>query len=397
MHKFVRALLTEWRKLNLPVADAAFVVAVSGGADSIGLATALDELRRLKKLNLRLVVAHFNHELRGAESDADELFVRDFAERFDFELACGKRQNSQARIENKIGNLEQNARLARYNFLLETARNLRAFAVLTAHTQNDQAETFLLNLIRGSGLEGLGGIKAVRNFSHAEFENDSTLVERQSPEKINEDDAQATADERAEPVIVLARPLLDWATRERTENFCLENEIEFRFDSMNDDLAYRRVRIRKVLLPMLADFNPKIVETLSKTANLLRADYGELKTAADTARGNFQTEAPGDENVLELKELKNLFPSMRRQILREWLRARRGNLRRLDSKHIEAIERLIESRRSGRRVELPGGETIAKSGGRLLFERATVEKTRSDNYNQGLKSSGAPNAIENND
>lgn len=395
MHKFVRSLLTEWRKFRLPVADKTFVVAVSGGADSMSLAAALYELRRLEKLNLRFVIAHFNHDLRGAESDADELFIRSFAEAFEFELVCGKPENPASKIQNQAGNLEQNARIARYDFLLETAENLRAVGVVTAHTLNDQAETFLLNLIRGSGLEGLGGMRTIRNLSSERVKicNDELEDAAQSSERVMSE----TIEEDKQSEIQLIRPLLNWATRERTENFCLENKIEFRFDSMNENLAYRRVRIRKVLLPMLADFNPKIVETLSKTANLLREDFAGLEKSASASAGNFQSKETSCENVLELKELKNLFPSMRRQILREWLKSCRGDLRRLDSKHLEAIENLITSRKSGRRIELPGGAGVVKSGGRLSFEKSKVEKTRSDNYNQRLDSNGAPEAIGNNE
>ncbi len=103
MNKFARDLLTEWRKLNLPFADKTFVVAVSGGADSISLALALHELRQLEKLNLRLVIAHFNHNLRGAESEADERFVKDFAANFDFELVY-KIQNLKLKIKREISN-----------------------------------------------------------------------------------------------------------------------------------------------------------------------------------------------------------------------------------------------------------------------------------------------------
>src|SRR5215218_8891270 len=142
MHKFVRNLLTEWRKLDLPFEGETFIVAVSGGADSVSLAIALDDLRTRKKLNSRFVIAHFNHDLRGAESERDAEFVKNLADKFDFELAYKKGKVLKA------GNLEQNARIARYEFLMETALNTDACGILTAHTINDQAETFLLNLIR---------------------------------------------------------------------------------------------------------------------------------------------------------------------------------------------------------------------------------------------------------
>ena len=255
MQNFVRNLLTEWRKLKLPFDDETVIAAISGGADSVSLLLALHELRERKKLNLRFVVAHFNHHLRGDESDEDERFVKSLAGRFGFELALGKGE-----IVHEAGNLEQNARESRYKFLAETAENLDAPFVLTAHTLNDQAETFLFNLLRGSGLDGLGGMKPQRSLEwkvKSKESAESPIANRQSS-------------------IQLVRPLLNWAKREDTENFCHLNEVEFRYDSMNEDLKFNRVRIRKVLLPLLKDFNPKIVETLAKTAELLRADAEQL-------------------------------------------------------------------------------------------------------------------------
>lgn len=391
MHKFVHSLLTEWRKLRLPFAEQIFIVAVSGGADSVSLALALHELRERKKLNLRFVLAHFNHQLRGIESDADEQFVKNFAERFGFELACGRIENSESKIDNQKGNLEQNARLARYRFLFQTAENLNASAVLTAHTLNDQAETFLMNLIRGSGLEGLGVMKAIRNLESDDELRITNYELREEIESTQSADQSKIENQKSE--IRLIRPLLKWAKREATENYCREREIDFRLDAMNDDLGFRRVRVRKVLLPLLADFNPNIVETLAQTANLLQEDFIDLQRMANSIgkrspEKNKEAKEKHEDAVLELKELKNLFPSMRRQILRQWLKECRGGTRSLDLKHIEAIENLISSRKSGREVQLPNGETVIKNQGKIFFKKTKVEKTPASNYNQGLDSGG---------
>ncbi len=370
MNNFVRNLLTEWRKLELPFAGKTFVAAISGGADSVSLALGLNELRNRKKLNLRFVLAHFNHNLRGEESVEDEKFVKELAKRLEFELAVGS-QSLESKIENQKGNLEQNARLARYEFLVETAKNLDADGILTAHTLNDQAETFLLNLIRGSGLDGLSGMKPIRS---SKFKVQSSKLEEQS--KI----------QNLKSEIQLVRPLLRWARREDTENFCLLNEVEFRYDSMNEDLAFRRVRIRKVLLPLLRDFNPKIIETIGKTAELLRenadalAQFANSNAMDDEIENESETFSPKDGEdetieVLLVKDLKNVFPSMRQFVVREWLKNRRGDLRRLSAKHFEAIENLIFSRKSGNTIELPGNEVVIKKDGKLFYEKRTVEKT----------------------
>ena len=357
MHKFVRNLLTEWRRLNLPFAGETFVAAISGGADSVSLLLALDELRRRKKLTNRFVVAHFNHDLRGTESEKDAEFVRSLCEKFDFELAF-KIQDSRFRIQDERGNLEQNARTARYAFLAETAENLRASGILTAHTINDQAETFLLNLLRGSGLQGLGGMKPIR------------LVEKEKRRK-EEKEKEKSEIRNSKSEIRLIRPLLSWARRTETENYCREREIEPRYDSMNEDLTFQRVRVRKILLPMLAEFNPKIIETLAKTAEILRRESEFLE---EETRKKRSEEISFDSPEISLKDLKNLSESSLYSLLRQWLESVRSDLRGLETKHLEAIERLIFSRKSGKAVELPNGETIVKENGKLAFKNLEVEK-----------------------
>lgn len=334
MNDFVRNLLTEWRKLELPFEEKTFVAAVSGGADSVSLLLALHDLRKREKLKNRFVIAHFNHNLRGEESEKDAEFVKSLCIKFNFELALGTGHVSPQ------GNLEQNARLARYDFLRNTAENLHAYAVLTAHTVNDQAETFLINLIRGSGLQGLSGMNAIRH-----LEDKSRIQNPKSK-------------------ILLVRPLLSWAKRIDTENFCRENEIEPRYDTMNEDLAFKRVRVRKVLLPLLEDFNPKIVETLANTANLMCQQISE----------NSVIEVFDFTEKLSLSELKILSKSQLYSNLRKWLNHHRGDLRELDLKHIEAIERLIHSRKSGKTVELPNEQRVIRQDGRLLFKNLKVEK-----------------------
>jgi tRNA(Ile)-lysidine synthase len=332
MHKFVRNLITEWRKLGLPFSDETIVVAVSGGADSVSLLLAIDDLIVRKKLRLRVIVAHFNHRLRGEESDADESFVRETATALGFEFV------SKSSTIKRKGNLEQNSRDARYKFLADTARWAGAQYVLTAHTQNDQAETFLMNLIRGSGPDGLAGMSSVRNLNGS---------------------------------ITLARPLLSWALRENTEEFCRQRDVDYRSDRMNDDETFTRVRIRKAVLPMLSELNPRIVGTLARTAELLARE----SSANAHENGKPQAASPlftGDR--LDLKSVKPLTKQELYAGLRSWLRARRGNLRSLQLKHIEAIERLINSRKSGKTVELPGGGAVVKQGGSIVFANIKVEK-----------------------
>ncbi len=371
MESFVRNLITEWRGLDLPFSGETAVVAVSGGADSVSLLLALNDLRKREKLELRFVAAHFNHRLRGSESEDDEDFVKKLTVKYGFELAIGSEAVSQA------GNLEQNARTARYDFLRKTAENVGAFAVLTAHTINDQAETFLLNLIRGSGPDGLGGMKVVRALEERNAQGDGEIG-RQGDAAAAEDPLNRITSPLlpfSPSPILLIRPLIRWAKRADTERFCLENEVDYRLDSMNDDLAFKRVRIRKILLPMLEEFNPKIVETLANTAGLLQDLADAPVPGARSAKDpNSVDPIESDDADLVLSELNVLPRSELYKLLREWLANKRGNTRGLALKHIEAIERLVFSRKSGKTVELPNGGAVVKSNGRLQFRNLKVEK-----------------------
>lgn len=354
VHKFVRDLITEWRRLGLPVSNETLVIGVSGGADSLSLLLAIDDLRTRKKLDCRIVAAHFNHKLRGAASDADEEFVKQIVSDRGLELAIGHGEIG------KKGNLEQNARHARYEFLVQTAKNLGSGHILTAHTVNDQAETFLLNLIRGSGIDGLSGMKPVREIRQ------ETGDERQETRELDNMLPFDSTRDSSLPFPVsrlLVRPLLRWAKRKDTENFCRESGVEFRYDTMNEDMSFKRVRVRKMLLPMLAEFNPKIVETLARTANLL-SEPGAVATG-------FRDDSSDD---LSIRELKLLESGDLHQTLRTWLKTRRGGLRSITLKHIEAVESLIQSQKSGRTVELPGFGLVRKRDGRLSFENIKVDK-----------------------
>ncbi len=337
MHSFTRGLITEWRRLKLPTSGKTIVVAVSGGADSVSLMLGMHELISSQKLDIRIVAAHFDHHLRGDESRADAEYVRTLTNERKIEFALGG-----GNIHPK-GNVEQNARHARYSFLASCARNLGAFAVITGHTVNDQAETFLMNLIRGSGVAGLAAMNPIRPLDDNVGTSGKIVSSRPDP-------------------ILLVRPLLTWAKRRDTEGYCQHNGVEYRYDTMNEDTAFKRVRIRKVLLPLLEDMNPNIVETLANTAQLMQHAFESGRTGE-----------MADECELELKAIRQLSEPGLFQTVRSWLIEKRGSARQLQMDHVEAVIRLAMSDKSGRRVELPGGGCVVRTGGRLVFEKNRVE------------------------
>ena len=236
---------------SLADASAGVVVAVSGGADSVALTRALDAARDLRA-PLPLVLAHLNHQLRGRDSEGDEEFVVDLHERL---TAAGRpnlmlsrtRRDMAAQARAEGANLEALARRERYRWLAEVARTHGMKYIATGHTANDQAETVLHRLLRGTGLRGLRGIAARREL---------------------------------EPELVVIRPLLS-ATRADIVAYLHELGQPYCEDATNLDLRYTRNRLRHELLPLLArQYNPAIVRVLASLAEQAEETYRIEEAAA---------------------------------------------------------------------------------------------------------------------
>ena len=340
---FARSLLAEWKRLALPVKDERIVVAVSGGADSVALLLTFDELVKAKRLALGVTVAHLDHGLRGEAGEEDARWVAELAREIGYEIELGRAHVKQRAIESR-DNLEQAARRALYEFLAETAEKCKACAVLTAHTMDDQAETVMLRLLRGSGAEGLSGIEPVR-----------ALI-------ANRD-------------VLLVRPLLGWARRAETESYCRERNVRFRVDEMNTDERFMRVRVRRQLLPLMQAFNERIVEALSRTSELLREDAMALSSAAEKLLEEASEEdVTNGPRLLRVDVLFDAPAALRRRALRQWIERGRGDLRRLEMAHLLAVDGLLRGERGGRVVELPGGATVSRRRGRLRLQIKRVEK-----------------------
>jgi tRNA(Ile)-lysidine synthase len=338
---FARQLLPEWRRLNLPLAKAKVVVAVSGGADSVTLLLSLVELVKSNKLDVEIVIAHLNHKLRGKTSDADARWVTSLAKNLGYTAVVASR-NVQKRAAVTGDNLEQAARRVRYDFLQRTAKLKKADVVITAHTLDDQAETILLNLLRGSGADGLSAMASIRPIA-------------------------------AGSRILLARPLLSWARRANTESYCRERAIAFRSDEMNFDESLTRVRVRRQLLPMMESFNPQVVESLTRASDILRLDSEALGFAAARLLELSRDAANHPPATSVRIDLLRMAPAaLRRRALRLWLKELRGDLRKLEHAHILAVENLLMSTKSGRLVELPDSSRIARKTGRLHYYREKV-------------------------
>jgi tRNA(Ile)-lysidine synthase len=284
-------------------------VAVSGGADSVALLELLCEAR--DRLGIVVSVAHYNHHLRGDESEGDAEFVQTLAAARDILFFS---RDAEARHDS---NVEALARRDRYAFFESLVRDGRVAKVATAHTADDQAETVLTRLLRGGGPAGLAGILPVR---------DHWLV----------------------------RPLLE-VRRAELRAWAFERGLQWREDSSNADRRFLRNRIRQELLPALErDYNPGIVNVLSHLAEIARADEAYWQEHIEALAQRLISQAP-EGPKLPLQNLVQLDEAQQRRLIRATIAQAKGDLRRLDFDHVERIRRLALDGRAGERrtVEIP--------------------------------------------
>lgn len=288
------------RRFSMVNPGEAVVCCVSGGADSMALLFALYLLQ--KKLGLQVSAAHFNHGLRGEESDRDAAFVRDFCRSYGIPLYEKKQQV----CPGKKG-LEAACREARYAYF----RTLPG-KIATAHTADDNAETLLLHLIRGTGLKGLGGISPVNGR--------------------------------------IIRPML-MTTRQQVLAFLQEYHIPFVEDSTNETDDFLRNRIRHHVMPLLKQENPRLPENLSATAQRLRRDEAVLE--------NLSREA----ETCGVDRLRQMEPALRSRVLGRLLEG--WGLREPEAEHIAALEALVFSSRPSARVSFPKGLVVQRCYDRI--------------------------------
>ena len=307
---------------------ATVVVGVSGGADSMSLLDGLCRARDTGRGPERILVAHLNHQLRGSDSDEDESFVRAESARYGVGCEVGRRPVGEIAKAGRL-NLEAVARSCRYDFLRRVAIDAAAAVVFTAHTSDDQAETVLMRLLRGSGMTGLTGIHWQRPLGEG---------------------------------VRLIRPLLA-VTRADILDHLRHYSIGFRVDRSNHSIDFMRNRIRHELLPTLRTYNPGIDELLVRTSGLLREDENCLH---ELSRQHLTDAGEGDR--LRISAIRDLPIALRRRVIRDWIAVRRGNLQRIAATHIIAIDRLAESGQSGRIIQLPGGDQVVRVFDSLQFE-----------------------------
>ena len=287
-------------------------VALSGGADSVTLLHVMLELK--DKYGIKVYAAHLNHSLRGEESDEDAQFVLELCKKMNVPLFIEKVDVAALAAENKEG-IELAARNVRYAFLQRVARG----KIATAHTADDNAETVLFNIARGTSLSGVCGIPPVRDN--------------------------------------IIRPLI-YCTRMQIEEYCKTNALEFRTDSTNADCQYSRNRIRHEVLPKLRIINNGCVSNISRMSDAVREDANYLSLTAKQ-----QYELLVTPLGLPVKELKKLHNAVLSRVLLLHCKEKTGLTP--DSYHLDCMKNLLEA---GVRTQLSGNVFAIKSGGYFDFD-----------------------------
>src|SRR5271166_1044514 len=382
-HHSVRSkVLSYIRERRLMRAGDRVCVAVSGGADSVALLRVLLELR--SELGIVLSVAHFNHRLRGADSEADEAFVAELARQHDLEIFSGHGDVRDHALTSKLS-MEAAARELRYCWLTSLAESHKLNEIATAHTLDDQAETVLLKFLRGAGTRGLAGIYPSLEIgknkglpagvSNANWQNPSRGAAAGS-----EPGAQAPGvllsqvEPRSGDQARIVRPLLG-VTREEVEAYLTSLGQSWREDDTNRDHRFARNRVRHELLPLLErEYNPNIRQLLSGAAELSRAEeeYWQALVERELVSRMQQPQQ------LSLESFAGLPLAFQRRLFRRF--AETENLA-LDLEHVERLLRCASGELV--RTELPGG-WLASRRGDCLELCAPVPEQRSGAYEYAL-------------
>ena len=299
-------------------------VAVSGGADSVALLRLLLELR--EDLGIAVCVVHLNHQLRGRAADRDEKFVAKLARDYRLEFFVDRVDVGARAKRNKL-NLEDAARRTRYEFFSSLVKQGKVDRIATAHTADDQAETVLAHILRGSGLAGIAGIHAVSGD--------------------------------------VVRPLLG-TRREDLRAYLKQQKQTWREDATNRDTTHLRARIRKKLIPLLEkQFQPATVQHLATLAEFAREDSEFIETAVEREH-SAATKKTIDGVSIPVTRL-HVVPSIRRRIVRRIVKEVKPQEGEIGSKHVEAVLRLTESGENGKSLQLPGGLEVRRDRDQLVF------------------------------
>jgi tRNA(Ile)-lysidine synthase len=307
------------------------LAAVSGGPDSVALLKALAIISI--EYGFFLMAAHLNHGLRGGEADREETFVRTLCKEMGLEFTAKK--ISLSTLEKRRGrSMEDLCREERYAFLVQTAKDQQATKIALGHHLQDQAETVLMNFLRGSGAEGLRGMLPVREG-------------------------------------MFIRPMLE-VTRNEILAFLEKEGLTFMTDSSNFQDFYLRNRIRHNLIPLLREcYNPRVEETLARTANIMRLDDEYMELAVGSLLYKWGVFCGEDEKTVSIPDFLNLHEALQHRLIKALLTGISPPEKGISFRHVRAVTALAQSGKGCGFLDMPGGQTVRREYDSLVFSRKT--------------------------
>jgi len=347
-NKFIENLLSTIKKHEMITAGDRIVVGVSGGPDSLCLLHALNELK--EEFGIELYVVHINHCIRGESANQDEHFVMDYCHKLGLSFYSERISVKQMAKDSKLS-IEEAGRIVRYNCFEEYADKLNASKIAVGHNMNDSVETFLLNLVRGTGIEGLKGIE---------------------PKRGN-----------------LIRPLIE-TRRDEIELYCKEEGLTARIDETNADFTFTRNRIRNGLIPyIIENFNPNIIESLNRTTEIISDE--NLFTSAISEMYYKECLIDSDKYSIEmnLKKFNKLHDAVKRRIIRMAVEKIKGNTKGVEKIHIEQALNLAQKARTGTVFRLNGNLEV-----RIEYESLIFSKEKHQNKKDFCFDINIPGVVE---
>lgn len=302
------------------------LVAFSGGADSVCLLYILNTLKN--KIGFELLAVHLNHSLRGEAADRDESFAREFCKNLGIELITYKKDVKGYAKEHGISE-ELAGREIRYSLFFELMRERNLTSLAVGHHNDDQAETVLMHLLRGSGIDGLSGMRHKRDN--------------------------------------IIRPLLD-ITKQEILDFCEAENLCFCTDLTNFETDYNRNKVRLSLIPQMREFNPNISKNLAVTADILAddADFLEIYAEAEFKR-------TVHENSCNLSEFSALHTAIKRRIVIKMIEMVKNTKRDISADNVNKVLALAEAKNTGKKLKLSGGVVA-----RIEYENLIIEKEKAE-------------------
>ena len=301
------------------------VIGVSGGPDSMTLLNILNNLK--EKLNIKLYVAHINHSIRE-EADAETEYVKEFCKKIDVEFFAKKVKVEEIAKELKIGT-EEAGRNIRYEFFEEVAHKVGANKIATAHNLNDNAETVLMNIIRGTSVSGLKGIDKVRDGKYI-------------------------------------RPIIE-CSRAEIEDYCKEKNLNPRYDKSNNENIYTRNKIRNLLIPFLQkEFNPNIVEGINRLSQIAIEEEQFINKVVEKEYEKLQI-AVDNTIILNLKEFNKLDYVIKSKLILYTISKVYGKTSGIEKKHIDDIIKLCDNNIGNKYLTPQKGIKIYVKKGKIFF------------------------------